>query len=59
MKLNQFIFPAPPPSYTSHQLIGEIIYIPKPQSEELPRRPIKSVKKPAPSTFIPALFMPF
>ena len=29
MELNQFLFPAPIPSYTSAAFIGELIYIPK------------------------------
>ena len=29
MELNQFLFPAPTPSYTSAGFIGEIIYVPK------------------------------
>ena len=29
MELNQFLFPAPIPSYTSSAFIGEIIYVPK------------------------------
>ena len=29
MELNQFLFPAPSPSYTSAGFIGEIIYVPK------------------------------
>jgi hypothetical protein len=29
MELNQFLFPAPTPSYSSSGFIGEIIYVPK------------------------------
>ena len=29
MELNQFLFPAPKPSYSSAGFIGEIIYVPK------------------------------
>ena len=29
MELNQFLFPAPSPSYTSSGFIGDLIYIPK------------------------------
>lgn len=29
MELNQFLFPAPIPSYSSTAFIGELIYIPK------------------------------
>ena len=29
MELNQFLFPAPTPSYSSAGFIGEIIYVPK------------------------------
>ena len=29
MELNQFLFPAPTPSYTSSGFIGDLIYIPK------------------------------
>lgn len=29
MKLNSIIFPAPSPSYTANQLLGEILYVPK------------------------------
>jgi len=29
MKLNKIVFPAPNPSYTSNQLLGELIYIPR------------------------------
>ena len=29
MELNQFLFPAPIPSYSSSAFIGEIIYVPK------------------------------
>lgn len=39
MELNQFLFPAPIPSYTSAAFIGELIYIPKyardPQTNEV------------------------
>ena len=38
MELNQFLFPAPSPSYSSAGFIGEIIYVPKyarnPQTDE-------------------------
>ena len=29
MELNQFLFPAPTPSYSSSGFIGELIYVPK------------------------------
>lgn len=39
MELNQFLFPAPIPSYTSAAFIGELIYVPKyarnPQTNEV------------------------
>jgi hypothetical protein len=33
MELNQFLFPAPTPSYSSAGFIGEIIYVPKYQRD--------------------------
>ena len=39
MELNQFIFPAPTPSYTSSGFLGELIYVPKyerdPETQEV------------------------
>ena len=34
MELNQFLFPAPTPSYSSAGFIGEIIYVPKYERDE-------------------------